>query len=87
MDAPATCMGECLEISLLRNRTARAKPRPERIASISPKLIIDADEGNVGLIMVVVIILNISTLLAILKLRSLVKAKTNPINPKHIPIM
>ncbi len=87
MDAPATCIGECFKISLLRNRTARAKPSAERIASISPKLIIDSNEDDVGVVTMAVAILNISTLLATLISRSLTKAKMNPMDPKKIPIM
>jgi hypothetical protein len=88
MDAPATCIGECFKISLLKNRTARAKPSAERIASISPKLIIDSNEVDVGVVTMAVVLLNISTLLATLLIsRSLTKAKMNPMNPKKIPRM
>lgn len=88
MDDPATCIEECFKISLLRNRTARAKPSAERIASTSPKLIIDSNEGDVGVVTMDVVILNIPTLLATLLIsRSLTRAKMNPMNPKKIPRM
>ena len=87
MDAPATCIGECFKISLLRNRTARAKPSAEMIASISPKLIIESNEDSFGVVTMAVAILNISTLLATLTSKSLTIAKMNPMEPKKIPIM
>ena len=83
MDAPATCIGECFKISLLRNRTARAKPSAERIASMSPNLIIDNSEGNIVVDGVIFDVLILSTTLMV---RSLANAKASPINPKLMPI-
>lgn len=83
IDAPATSVGECFKTNLLRNRTPIAKPSAERIASMSPNLIIDNSEGNIVVDGVIFDVLILSTTLMV---RSLAKAKTSPINPKLIPI-
>ena len=44
IEAAATSIDECFKTSLLRKRTPIAKPNAERIASISPKLIIDNND-------------------------------------------
>src|SRR5919205_784929 len=44
IEAPATSKDECLIVSLVRKMTPPAKPKAERIASISPKLIIITDD-------------------------------------------
>lgn len=75
-------MDEYFKISLLRNRTPIAKPSAERIASISPKLIIDNNEDAV-----VVVVFNVLILPTTLILRLLAIAKMNPINPIMMPIM
>jgi hypothetical protein len=87
MDAPATCMGECFKISLPKNRTARAKPSADRMASTSPKLIIDSNGDDVGVVTMAVAVSNMPTLLATMASRSLANAKMNPMNPKKMPIM
>ena len=40
IEDPATSIDECIETSLVKKRTPIANPRAERIASISPKVII-----------------------------------------------
>jgi hypothetical protein len=46
IDAPATSIDEYLKVSLVRKSTPTAKPKAERIASTSPKLIIIADNDD-----------------------------------------
>jgi hypothetical protein len=66
---------------LLRKRTPIAKPNAERIASISPKLIIDNNEDTDVKVVFMVLLLptTIST--------SLAKAIKNPTSPILIPIV
>jgi hypothetical protein len=81
IDAPATSIEEYFKINLLRKRTAIAKPNAERIASISPKLIIDNNEDtDVEVVFTALLLLTtIST--------SLAKAIKNPMSPILIPII
>jgi len=81
IDAPATSIEEYFKINLLRKMTPIAKPNAERIASISPKLIIDNNEDtDVKVVFTALLLLiTIST--------SLAKAIKNPKSPILIPII
>lgn len=75
MEAPATSMDEYKETSFVKNRTPIANPRAERIASISPKVImID------GIVTIVCMLVPSRTF------ASLATAIKNPINARIIPI-
>ena len=57
MEAPATSMGEYKETSFVENRTPIANPNAERIASISPKVIMI--DGFVIIVCMLVTVKNI----------------------------
>src|SRR5438093_6501729 len=82
IDAPATSIEEYFKINLLRKRTAIAKPNAERIASISPKLIIDNNEDTDVKVVFTALLLLTTTIST-----SLAKAIKNPMSPILIPII
>jgi hypothetical protein len=73
-------MDECFNTSLLRKRTPIAKPDAEKIASISPKLIID-DNEDADIAIIVSMLLETTPILA-----PLATAILNPISAIMIPI-